>query len=605
MKMRRTIWWTLAVAINAIIASVSQANTNSCVSSMDGFWDEARIWSLNKPPSIHQSAILITNAASETITIDSTTAQHFKSTLTISNLTISAPSGSTDTLYLDNTGTIALHMLNGLTIGIGPANLGNTFATTEGTLITTNSTLIIGGLQGGQLQDDGTLIVTGGSLITTNCSLQVAVLLNGTAGLLIVSNGTVLARDVTIIDAEAENARGMIELIGGTMSLTSSLKIGNGTGLCSGNFLVANGGLLIVTNGGTSLGGVQSSSGYMTVSNGTFLGADVYIGGFKSDSKLVLDNGTVTLNGQLGIGYGDLCSGSVSMNGGLLVITNNPTTIGVGECDGELTIEDGIFLAREVLVGYLYDSSGMLSIQGGVSILSSNLQVGGMQSDASVSIGNGQLFVTNAPISINGGFGEVQAQLGISGGQLIAKTIDVANSAEGALTVDGGSVTISEGITVGDCSNDFAIGYVTVDGGQLIVTNAAGTGFIDVQNGKLVFSSGVLQADKLVMTNSCSSFVHIGGTLIVRSVVLDPKTFRILSVTPQGKDMLVTWMMGPGATNTLQVTSGDGNGNYATNGFTDIFIVTNNTTVGTLTNYLDIGGATNKPSRYYRARLAP
>jgi len=33
--------------------------------------------------------------------------------------------------------------------------------------------------------------------------------------------------------------------------------------------------------------------------------------------------------------------------------------------------------------------------------------------------------------------------------------------------------------------------------------------------------------------------------------------------------------------------------------------VTNNTTAGTLTNYLDIGAATNFPSRYYRARLAP
>ena len=34
-------------------------------------------------------------------------------------------------------------------------------------------------------------------------------------------------------------------------------------------------------------------------------------------------------------------------------------------------------------------------------------------------------------------------------------------------------------------------------------------------------------------------------------------------------------------------------------------LVTNNTTAGTLTNYLDIGAATNKPSRYYRARLVP
>ena len=27
--------------------------------------------------------------------------------------------------------------------------------------------------------------------------------------------------------------------------------------------------------------------------------------------------------------------------------------------------------------------------------------------------------------------------------------------------------------------------------------------------------------------------------------------------------------------------------------------------IGTLTNYLDVGGATNKPARYYRVRLVP
>jgi hypothetical protein len=67
--------------------------------------------------------------------------------------------------------------------------------------------------------------------------------------------------------------------------------------------------------------------------------------------------------------------------------------------------------------------------------------------------------------------------------------------------------------------------------------------------------------------------------------------------------MLITWMMGPGATNALQVTSGDANGNYDATSFTDVFVVTNNPTLGTVTNYLDLGAATNGPTRYYRARL--
>jgi hypothetical protein len=79
--------------------------------------------------------------------------------------------------------------------------------------------------------------------------------------------------------------------------------------------------------------------------------------------------------------------------------------------------------------------------------------------------------------------------------------------------------------------------------------------------------------------------------------------FHITSAARTGSNVLVTWMMGPGKTNALQFTSGDVDGNYATNNFTDRFIVTN--TIGTTTNYLDIGAATNFPTRYYRLRLVP
>jgi hypothetical protein len=64
-------------------------------------------------------------------------------------------------------------------------------------------------------------------------------------------------------------------------------------------------------------------------------------------------------------------------------------------------------------------------------------------------------------------------------------------------------------------------------------------------------------------------------------------------------------MMGPGATNALQAALGNVNGGFSTNAFTDIFVVTNNSTAGTVTNYLDVGAGTNMPSRYYRVRLVP
>jgi fibronectin type 3 domain-containing protein len=76
----------------------------------------------------------------------------------------------------------------------------------------------------------------------------------------------------------------------------------------------------------------------------------------------------------------------------------------------------------------------------------------------------------------------------------------------------------------------------------------------------------------------------------------------ITLVTPEGDDIRIAWMMGAGKTNALQATAGDPAGNYLTD-FTDIFTVTN--TVGSTTNYLDIGAATNGPAHYYRVRLVP
>jgi len=79
--------------------------------------------------------------------------------------------------------------------------------------------------------------------------------------------------------------------------------------------------------------------------------------------------------------------------------------------------------------------------------------------------------------------------------------------------------------------------------------------------------------------------------------------FRITAVAREGNDVRVTWVTGIGLTNALQTTAGAAGGGYQTNNFSDIFTVTN--TADTTTNYLDLGGATNTPARYYRVRQVP
>jgi pectate lyase len=82
---------------------------------------------------------------------------------------------------------------------------------------------------------------------------------------------------------------------------------------------------------------------------------------------------------------------------------------------------------------------------------------------------------------------------------------------------------------------------------------------------------------------------------------------RILSAVPQSSNVVITWLTsGGGRTNAVQASAGDGSGNYS-NGFADIsspIIITTNA-VNWTTNYVDVGGATNIPSRFYRIRLVP
>ncbi len=70
--------------------------------------------------------------------------------------------------------------------------------------------------------------------------------------------------------------------------------------------------------------------------------------------------------------------------------------------------------------------------------------------------------------------------------------------------------------------------------------------------------------------------------------------------------VLHLWTTVGGTTNQVQVTSGTVNGSYATNGFANLSpqIIVGGTSLIT-TNYTDVGGATNKPSRFYRVRLVP
>ena len=98
-----------------------------------------------------------------------------------------------------------------------------------------------------------------------------------------------------------------------------------------------------------------------------------------------------------------------------------------------------------------------------------------------------------------------------------------------------------------------------------------------------------------------------GCTSAAGSTIALVTALRTTAVTVQGQDIQITWLTTGGTTNIVQVTGGTADGSYNTNGFADI--VGSLTIIpgsgDTSTNYIDVGGATNAPARYYRVRLVP
>jgi hypothetical protein len=76
--------------------------------------------------------------------------------------------------------------------------------------------------------------------------------------------------------------------------------------------------------------------------------------------------------------------------------------------------------------------------------------------------------------------------------------------------------------------------------------------------------------------------------------------FRVVSIAPQGTNMLLIWQAGGGRTNVVQ-SSGVVSGSYSN-------LSANMVLPGSgdiMTNYLDTSAGTNQPSRFYRIRVGP
>jgi hypothetical protein len=587
--------------------------TNSWTSAASGKWETGANWSVGTP-SLTNVANLITNATTKTVTIDAVTT-NVASSLTISNLTVSGPPGTVNTLQLTNAGVASpFTILNTAMIGNG------------GAMLVTNSVMRIAS----SLLAQGTLTVQGGGTLAMAGPMQIG--------------------------------SGTVSVVGGQLVITNVPgSVGAGTGLVvDGSMTLSNGSSAIVTN----VDGVVGNRGSGTLTNfgGLASFANLTVGNLGgSRGTLTALNGTITASGTLTLGKTAGSGGALWMSGGLLYVTNGvfPANIVVGAAgQGTFVVSNGTAQIDQAYVGHGVGGSGTFTIVGGAYLSPSALTLGDFVSSAgTVWITGGVLKLTNNIATANIFTHDGLAQLTVSNGTLTADVALISSLSlvgHGTFTFVGGTSTINTNIVLGNYNCGGGQGNVVVAGGSLFVTNASHTAVLEVRNGSLEIDSGTLVIDQLVMTNACANFVRTGGTFTYGSAVLDPNAdtdgdgipngyeqshgldplnaadanldpdgdgftnlqeflagtdptnsgsyFHITSIVGTGNDVLINWMTGPGKTNALERSAGDAGGRYSNN-FATIFTVTN--TVGSTTNYLDVGAATNFPARYYRVRLVP
>ena len=568
---------------------------------------------------------------------------------TNSGLSIADEGGVGNTMTISNGGAVI--STGGTTLGYDDDASNNTVIVTgNGSVWNTGgleigyqgsaNTLLV--LAGGKVLGDGDLgnypgvfgnkaVVAGAGSVWSNAYMTVGY--SGDANSLVISNGGVVVTGTGYIGSIGGSTNTVfVTDSGSAFYSTNELYIGD-IGAAN-SLIISNGGKVVSAFG--DIGEESFSRGCKVVVTGSGSvwsnNYSLWVGAASGGNSLLISNGAAAINDDAFIGDspGSATNNLASVSGVSSVWTNRGDLyVGSNGGGNLMTINGG---------AKAFNGHGYVGYNATASNNSVVVSDGGTVWDNKSGLSVGYLSAGNSVV-IN------------HGGVVVAPNINLGQFAggQGSLALPGGSCSVSSNLVLGNfpCT---ATGTVTVAGGSLSVTNAAHNAVLEIRSGTFTLIFGTVMVDKFVMTNACGHFAHTGGTLIYGSAVLNPNDdtdgdgipnsfdpypldpsnasadsdgdgltdlqeyfagtnptnsasfFGVTGMTTVGNGLRITWMTGIGKTNALERSAGDASGSYSNN-FADIFIVTN--TVGTTTNYLDAGVATNIPSLYYRVRLVP
>ncbi len=605
---------------------------NSWTNASGGKWETAGDWSFGAAPLVTDLGDFLTNANTKSVTIDAVTTGT-PSALTINYLTVSAPSGSTNTLFLNNAGTATpLQILTSLTVGTGGvvfvsnSGLVAGLATNAGLIEATTGTVTISRMDNAWTAsasatnvpplNTGVLLMNGGMLTVADTDTDTqnvarAIQNNGT----ILGSGTLAASVIQPASGFTVASNGVLNIYGNFASGQAVYAPSNGQ---YGSYLAVTGGELKVTGPITTQGGFWAvhAGGLLEIAtNVTASLSNAYLPSANVQGTVLVDPGAaLTLSSTNAGGPFYTLVGTLDINGGIISMPNtggltNFTNTATGLITGSGTFQTGYGTNQ---FNYAIVNFGMISAASGdtLTLLPQDaFNFGGVQNGS-----NGTMMVD-------------------TGGTLVIRRTDNAWYNSGAkFPTNAGTVYLQDGTLRGEDTGGSGVASLYVNGSTGLI-EGCGTvqNFVTVQNngtilsdcgGTLTFSgivtnygtmraiaNSTLEAYGTVVNNGTIDITagktNFHAAFINNGTILGgpaPPIFQISSIVKQGNNILLTWTTFGGTTNVVQVASSAAGGGYSNN-FLDLSPMIGVPLGVTSTNYTDIGGATNGPTRYYRIAL--
>jgi T5SS/PEP-CTERM-associated repeat protein len=434
MVLPRWIVWRRAFCLLVIGVGVSSRAQTSWINPGNGFWRENANWSAGVP-SFSISLTQITNANTKTVTVDAATSTV---NLEVDRLTISAPSGQTNLLLLDNLSAVGDFKV----VGLAAVNRG-------GAIRIRNSTLFVDGFNGGAMDvNAGELTLeSGGITLGEFGRFRLGI---GGPGTVDILNGAFSAGADFIIGGGLSGGQGTVNVLGGELNIATDLVIADEPGSI-GNVLV-NGGKLVATNDVAIARIGDDGTGTLTLQTGSIEFWDVSVGRSAGASGTWTISGGTAQTKDVSVGRFEGATGILNVTSGSLLLPDDSLLIG-REGSGQVNISGGLVVASDVTISTNATSSGTLTISGG-TLETEEFVVGATSGAAgTVTVNGGEIQVNNDTNTAN--FVVVKGTVTMNAGTVETDSLLITNGT-GSLKFNGGSI-VSSGTRIAN-GQPFVIG---------------------------------------------------------------------------------------------------------------------------------------------------